>query len=119
MAVYKIDDRLDEGLVRCAMPVTAFAALAKLNGIDGASAARLFQSFRDEKPLSNATAILLWQLFREIDSLVKTTAPLRLDLTDAVVVNKWLAERRNGTLQVTVEYGTETDLDEHQRHSDD
>jgi hypothetical protein len=111
MAGYKIDDRLDEGLVRHAMPVTAFATLAKLSGIDGASAARLFQSFRDERPLSNETAILLWQLFREIDSLVKTTAPLRLDLSNPELVHQWLTERRNGTLQVTVEHGAETDLE--------
>jgi hypothetical protein len=100
--VYKIDDRLDAGLFRCACPVTVFAQLAKLNGIEGASAGRLFQAFRGEKELPNHTSILLWQLFREIDSLTRAAAPLRLDLTDAVVVNKWLAERRNGTLQVTV-----------------
>jgi len=111
MAGYKIDDRLDEGLVRCGMPVTAFATLAKLNNIEGASAARLFQSFRGEKELPNHTSILLWQLFREIDSLVKTAAPLRLDLSNPELVHQWLTERRNGTLQVTVEHGAETDLE--------
>jgi hypothetical protein len=109
--VYKIDDRLDAGLFRCGCPVTVFAQLAKLNGIEGASAGRLFQAFRDEKPLQNHTSILLWQLFREIDSLTRAAAPLRLDLTDAVVVNQWLTDRRNGTLQVTVEHGAETDLE--------
>jgi hypothetical protein len=106
MSSYNIDDRLDEGLVRCGMPVVTFSQLARLAGIAGASPARLFQSFRGEKSLPTATAIRLWQLFREIESLSKSVAPLKLDLTDPVVVNQWLLDRRNGVLQVTVEHGT-------------
>jgi hypothetical protein len=109
---HTIDDKLDTGLFRCGCPVTTFAALAKLSGIEGASAGRLFQAFRGEKELQSHTSILLWQLFREIDSLVKTAAPLRLDLSNPELVHQWLTERRNGTLQVTVEHGeVETDLE--------
>jgi hypothetical protein len=105
----KIDDNLDSGLARRHMPVVSFAAAADRDGIRGASAARLFQSFRGEKKLSTQTALSLWILWREIDSLCRSAEPFVLDLSDGDQVHTWLEAIRAGTLRLRVEHG-ETDL---------
>jgi hypothetical protein len=102
-----IDNNLDTGLVREGMSVVSFSRVATLAGITGASPARLFQSFRGEKPLSNETAILLWQLWRSIEGLCQRAKPFKLDLSDPETVHAWLVAAREGTLRLVVERGAE------------
>jgi hypothetical protein len=109
---FSIENRLAEGLRRVQMSVIVFSELARLNGID-AGKSRLFAAFGGGRALPNETALALWGLFRQVDSLDKRGAPFKLNFTDAEVVNGWLIAARQGTLTLRVERtdSEETDLE--------
>jgi len=93
-----IDYKMNEGLLLRQMSVDQFAIVAGKENIPRASKSKLFEAFRGVKALQNETAVLLWALFREIDTMCLEFEPFALDLKDGERVHGWLLARRNGEL---------------------
>lgn len=97
--------RLNDWLILRNMPVVVFAEVVKLDGIAGASQARLFAALRDGgKSLPNEVVERLEPLMSEIEAMCKAVEPFALDLTDAAKTYEWLQARRAGGLHVAVRY---------------
>ena len=104
-----IDHQLDRALQDYAMPVESFAALASLEGIRGASRARLHESFRSGRSLRNDVALRLLSLWQEVQTLCERAQPLKLDLRDAQLVYRWLTAVRAEKFYIVVIGGNEAE----------
>jgi hypothetical protein len=65
--------------------------LAVLAGIP---ASRLSQAFRAIKPLSKADGEMLWDLLKELETLVESAAPVPVSFRNPIVIRDLLAARR-------------------------
>jgi hypothetical protein len=102
-ALFSTEGKLLAGLERRRMTVEAFAKVAALDGIRGASKTRLNESFRDAGALDNGVAQQCWKLWAEIEGLCMEFEPLILDLRDGDIVHQWLQRRRAGELNFSNE----------------
>ena len=97
-----IDKMLNDALIARSMPVDQFAITATLDGIRFASKSKLFEAFRDVKPLGNETAVACWGLWKEIDTLARSVEPLTLNLKDGAKVHEWVTLLRAEQLRIQV-----------------
>jgi hypothetical protein len=106
---FSIDEQLDNGLRARGMPVVEFSKVALAEGIARASKTRLFEAFRDTRPLDNELAQQLWALWQEIDEMAKSFEPFRLDLSLGSKVHEWLGSRRRSEVYSVVVSGLDTE----------
>jgi hypothetical protein len=94
-AALSFESRLFQWLELRQMPTAVFAEVAKLDGIEHAGQARLFQAFTGKRDFPIETAIKLEALKNELETLAKSFEPFILDLRNPKAVFDWLCARRN------------------------
>ena len=99
LATHSFENRLAAKLAAWKMPLDIFSMVVGLNGISGASKARLHNALGGFA-LSNEVAERLQVVVDELTALVEAVQPLRLEWKNPALISEWLQLRREGKLKL-------------------
>jgi hypothetical protein len=101
-ASFSFESRMRDDLKSWGMGIDVFSTIVALEGVYGCGRTKLNDALRGRTNLPNEIAARIEPLTKEIKDLVASVAPLRLNFSNAVEIQSWLAARRRGELDISI-----------------